>query len=477
MQTLEYPVIPEIGGTEEEERIDIYFSNPVTKVDSFVMALDEHGVRSLMEAVDPFCGILPGSNEYLSNGARFYHDRGIELATPECANPLQQAAYITANAELLIRGLGDYVATLSQNTRQTNVKAVVQRRVIDSEGHTWGCHDNHSIRKPNFEIDVYNDPRVKELFNSYLTSRSFITGAGYIGHDGAYFSQKMMANNAYSAHGTKPSLVNVKTSHGQRLEDRSNDINLFDWATTARIGGMALVVAAAQTPLVKRLTGKSYYQFKLPRSEYNRVPLNADLQLRSSENLTQLVDHQRFVFETILKYFEKDTGQKIPLVYSEIATSILQYCGDVVSVMNGIDDPEKLNDRVDWSNKLSVVRTSVKRKPLERRLTDARSKALDMHYDRITVESIDESSEDEESAVVTRGYGYGLAEEHRLNKQSAIERATIEPPRTTRAYDRVTQALRLGNAVTDCSWDEIRYTRERKPMRPLRFDSYLRTVS
>ena len=120
---------PAMTGTEEEIRLNIVGLDH----DSF-----ERYMFDLLDGIDEFCPTLPGSNEYRANGSRTYFDKkGIELATPEVDNPLDQFIYVNAGINLLTKSLSKFLVSESQLSGREQY-GWMHRRVVDSQDNTWG---------------------------------------------------------------------------------------------------------------------------------------------------------------------------------------------------------------------------------------------------------------------------------------------------------------------------------------------------
>jgi proteasome accessory factor A len=87
-----------------------------------------------------------GTGLFLSNGARFYLDRGHhpEFATPECGDPWEVVRYIRAGEAILL-DLAERVKHQSSGIAEVSVfRCNVE---YDRSGTTWGCHESylHSV--------------------------------------------------------------------------------------------------------------------------------------------------------------------------------------------------------------------------------------------------------------------------------------------------------------------------------------------
>lgn len=446
MEPVKYEgIFPKITGTEEETRSFTYFG--LDKRPPANLALDEVS-REVMAEISPLCGLLPGTKEYRKNGSRIYYDsKGIECATPECDTPSTHATYIAANAELLTQGLFRYITRRAKLRRQP-MTAVLPRRVIDAIGNTWACHDSFFVSTPEYNETVKDEcsPNAA-LWEGFLRSRNFITGAGLVTASGLQYSQKLSKENKFNSYGYSPSLLRVDLEHGQRLETRCNDINLKDWACIARIGGAGLLLAATQSGLASKLRGAKPYQFDEQHLFTNTLSLDEDLRLKPSGTIRYSVDTQRYTVATIL-----DELTDIPPHYRRIGQEILSFCDDFDAVLDGTADFEVLAGRADWAEKLRIIRASIVKNSGRQTPTDARSQAIDQLYDRTVLHAWPTGKTERLDS-----FGQMLARRQGKITQGAIQKAMVSPPHT-RASRRVAKALEFGSQVSQCSWHTLKYT-------------------
>ena len=83
-----------------------------------------------------------GNGLFLSNGARFYLDRGHhpEFATPECGDPWEVVRYVRAGEAILF----DLVQRVRQQSPAISEVSVFRCNVeYDRSGTTWGCHESY----------------------------------------------------------------------------------------------------------------------------------------------------------------------------------------------------------------------------------------------------------------------------------------------------------------------------------------------
>jgi len=443
---------PTITGSEEETRIDCLVNNRI-------LNRTVREAQRLNSFINEFCPALlktPNNEDtYRVNGSRTYIDKGnVELATPETLDPYQHLAYIKANANLLILALEKYTSLLS-TSRNSPITSVYHRRVIDQQGNTWGFHDNYSIHQNADYSTLIKDREMptSRLWEIFLRSRNFITGAMRINPNKVYFSQKLSVPYDFNRYSYINSLLRVDCAHGQRLEIRCNDINLQDQAALNRLGGAALLLAASQTSLVKKiLSQKLISNFYLDENtKWNEIRLNQDLELTASQNLMLNIEVQRLIMKIILDDLESYTNQPIPQVYREIGQKILQFCDDVESVALKNSDIGILLNRSDWATKLYVIRKSIRNNPANRYLGDNISMYHDMLYDQVKI-----SATQGQKPTTALGYGHKFAEKTAIIDPTSITDALTQPPPNSRAQARVEINKRFSESLISNSWELVK---------------------
>ncbi len=443
---------PNITGSEEETRIDFLLNNKLLNKTT----RESQKLNTLINGFCPPLGKNPDNYDtYRVNGSRTYIDKGsVELATPEALNPYQHLAYIKANSGLLISALIKFTSILSAS-HHSQITSLYHRRVIDQKENTWGFHDNFSIHQDaNYDLLINNQQMpMSRLWEIFLRSRNFITGAMRIDPKTAYFSQKLSVPYDFNRYSYVNSLLRVDCAHGQRLEIRCNDINLQDQASLNRIGGTALLLAASQTPLTRKILDKKLINnFPLDENSlWNEISLNQDIELIPSHTLMLNIDAQRLIIKTILENLESYTNQPMPQVYRQIGEKILQFCDDVESVALGNKDIDILFDKSDWATKLYVIRKSIREKPGKRYLGDSISMYQDMLYDQVSI-----SAQPNQEPTIALGYGHKFAEKTAIIDPKLVAEAFTQPPAKSRAQARVMINKRFPDKISKNSWEAVK---------------------
>jgi len=452
-ETVEAP-LPILIGNEEETGMLVDINGVIDEPYDLSNELPRHIPEALMG----------NHNEYLTNGFRVYvggyenmdKPTNIERSTPECTLPSEVTTYIRIGEVLMDRIVENYIkeATIVSDDK-INVR--MQRRVVDSADNRKGCHDNFGIQIPDYSEEpsaIY--PYILE----YISTRQFITGAGHIGKDhGPHYSQKINGLSRLTGHGYYGSVASINSdTDNYRLEIRCNDINISDWATKVRIGGMALVIALNE---VDQLSALKNYTANLSDGQYikriqtlNEIYLFDNGNLEATKMQMRALDFQQRVAELALK--KLGLYVDVPYDYYSLAKEIYDYCDDYRSVIKGSEDFSILADRADWAAKLLAIRSGIERDRdfgIKRDYQDIIAQAMDMKYDFRSIRG-------EAGKIVEKkiGYGYKLRDRglfrNTIPNEQISKRFTV-PPEDTRAKLR-TQLLLDKSIIVD-DWSTIEY--------------------
>lgn len=378
-------------------------------------------------------------------------ETNIERATPECATPEQLSVYVRASEQLLIDIVGNYLATESENI-PGELRARIQRRVVDSSGSRKACHDSFGV-SPESKLGKANHLPPPAL--AHLATRSFITGAGYVRGSGLRYAQKIGGLRMVNGYGYFGSMYRTTKSEGTpRIEARCSDINISDWATTMRVGGMAIAIALNQTPLADTMVGLFPEEAIWQAKDCNRVNLNRDGSFQSSWEQQFAVDFQQGSAELAMTKLLLHCDEVPPELF-KIAKEIYDFCDDYRKVLKGEATIDLLADRADWAAKFATIQRGVvkdRKFGIKRKLTDVISRAADMRYDYIGMSAIDG-----QLMPISYGTGYKLRERGVFNGKTItaedVSLALRRPPANTRAALRSSLIRRYN--VTNCDWNSV----------------------
>lgn len=424
-----------------------------------------------------------GALKFIQNGGLIY-DGGVfnpeeqedvisgvnlERATPECATPAEAATYIQANEQIYVKMLQNYVKSGAEFGYQGTARA--QRRVMDSRGNSRACHDSIEARRSDWLADFEQNETARSVFLTFLQTRSFITGAGYVDDEGMYFAQKVQGLAHLNTYGYVNSAYrNASASDtGPRLEIRCNDINISPWAIQARIGGAALLFTLLQTPIVDRLANEAPLKLNDKQhinnfQRFNKMVLNEEGTIEFTRDVARALDFQERVYEAIDK--ELPDFVEVSDEYQRLIWELRYYCQDFRKVLHGELPIATLADRSDMAAKFDRMldmQHKAKAMGVQRKLGDIASMATDLRYDNITVR-LDNNGR----VQTTYGYAYKRRDNGQFRmtpKPADVEHAMYYPPTTTRANIRGMLIRR--EEIEACDWSSVKYYGQNSPRIPL----------
>ena len=371
------------------------------------------------------------SNVFLENGGRLYLDVGShpEYATPECSNAREAVLHDLAGARILER------LVLAAETRLAEEGVVGRigcfRNNTDSSGNSYGSHENYLVERD------HGFQRMTEALMPFLVSRQVFAGAGKVlaGPKGARFVLSQRADHVWegvsSATTRSRPIINTRdephadAERFRRLHVIVGDSNMSEYAAWLRIATTDLVIRALEeSPVVRELTLEDPIR---AIREISRDPTGTRrVRLANGRELSAL-EIQQFHLEQVERHVAAAPDPDAEHVVAEWRAT-LEALGS---------DPMMLADRLDWVAKLELIDALRARHGLA--LGDARVALVDLAYHDV---------------VRDRGLHH-LRLRHgrsrRLVTDEEIERATDEPPRTTRAALRgrfIREAKRHGRDFT-----------------------------
>jgi proteasome accessory factor A len=334
----------------------------------------------------------------------------------------------------------------------------IHRRVVDAHGNTKGCHDNFGYPK---DLDADTDYDLNSFLISYLQSRSFISGAGYVQSRGFRFAQKIEHTTEienYGYHGRMFRFDAPSESATTRIEIGCSDANVSDWSALMRVGGAALALAVYNSPVYDELeeyvgnyglNGRGVLE---TATAMNRPNHSSNGYLQPSSAVTKAIDFQRRLTDAALNKLQLYAD--LPIEYYKIAEELYTFIDDFEAVMAGRRDLSLLADRADWAAKLLLIQKSIERDRgfgIKREVGDIQSQAQDLRYDLTQI--ITQPNGD---TTVVEGAGIKMRRRG-LFKVTVDEKhvadAMVRPPQTTRAKNR--GQLIKDYAVHSVDWDQV----------------------
>lgn len=390
--------------------------------------------------------------DMLTTGARLYVQgteddcdgpTNIEWASPECASVKQMAQY-NRGGEMFSRQLAQQFAETASILLDEVVNVRMQMRVLDSHGSSKARHDNYG----------YPDKisgRDRQTLVSHLQTRSLVSGAGLVTEEGLFFSQKITTVTVKEKYGFVSSMFRVdKDPISNRLEVRCSDHNISDWATTVRIGSVALAIALGRIEALPVFTRPNHNAITFAKSA-NHLFMNKRGTITPTDDVLAAADYQQQIAELAMDKLPDHADMSDELFL--VAYELQKYCEDFKAYIRGEKHISVLADRSDWAAKFELMmqyRQNDARFNPNSSLTDIKSRMFDLYYDLIQVTG---SSGD---VTIKEGVGYKLRK-LRPNRFSVSEMAasgaSIKPPENTRARLRV-NLMKSGQAIL-ADWDRV----------------------
>jgi proteasome accessory factor A len=373
------------------------------------------------------------SNVFLENGGRLYLDVGShpEYATPECATPREAVLHDVAGARIL-EGLALAAEERLKGEGVTG-RIGLYRNNTDSSGNSYGSHENYLVeRTGGFQ-------RLTDALMPFLVSRQVFAGAGKVlaTPRGPRFVLSQRADHVWegvsSATTRSRPIINTRdephadAERFRRLHVIVGDSNMSEYAAWLRIATTDLVIRAfEESPVARELTLEDPIR---AIREISRDPTGTQrVRLANGREMTGL-EIQQFHLEQVERHLgavqdDDGSGAEVVTEWRLVLETLAR-------------DPMALADRLDWVAKLELIEALRQRHGIA--LSDPRVAMLDLAYHDV---------------LRSRGLHHLRVRHGRtrtLVTDDEVERATTEPPTTTRAALRgrfIREAKRLGRDYT-----------------------------
>jgi proteasome accessory factor A len=353
------------------------------------------------------------SNVFLENGARLYLDVGShpEYATPECDTVYDLVVHDKAG-ERILEGL---LRAAEARLREEGIAGQIYlfKNNTDSAGNSYGSHENYLVSR-------YGEfGRLAEVMIPFFVSRQIYAGAGKVLQTarGALFCIAQRAEHIWegvsSATTRSRPIINTRDEpHAdaekyRRLHVIVGDSNMNEWASYLKIGSTALLLRMAEEGVqIRDMTLEN--PIRAIREISHDVTCRRRVRLANGREISAL-DMQKEYLDKALRWVDRRDDQ----VLKEIA-SMWEH-----AVTNLERDPEQLFRQIDWVAKHRIIERYREKHKLP--LSHPRIALMDLAYHDVN----------RKRGLYYRAEERGMAE--RVCDESDIERATQEPPQTTRA--------------------------------------------
>ena len=377
-------------------------------------------------------------NAVLTNGARYYVDHAHpEYSTPECSNALELVLHDRAGELILRRSMEAAGQLLGPGE-----EIVIYKNNSDGKGNSYGCHENYLIDR------AVPFSRIVHELTPHLVTRQIYTGAGKIGEEVSYggdvppFQLSQRSDFFEEEVGLETTLkrpiINTRDEpHAdpqkyRRLHVIVGDANLSEVATFLKVGVTALVLAMIEDDVHAGRDLKLSQPVAAIRSVSRDTTLRTRVELSSGDALTAL-ELQWELYDLARKY-AAERGLEA-LGSEKVARLVLDRWE---AVLQGLEsDPESLAGQLDWVAKLRLVEAYKNRHGLD--WDDPKLAGIDLQYHDLRPAK----------SLFAR-----LAME-KLVEEGDVDRATIAPPASTRAYFRGRCLERFSSAIVAANWDSV----------------------
>ena len=386
-------------------------------------------------------------NAVLTNGARYYVDHAHpEISTPECLTAREALVFDRA-AEEVVRASMDAANRLLPD----GAEILCHKNNSDGKGNSYGCHENYLVAR-----DV-PFARIVQQITPHFVTRQVVVGAGKVGCEAPglnandvpyqlsqradFFEEEVGLETTL-----KRPIVNTRDephcdpNKYRRLHVIVGDANMSEVATYVKLGGTAIVLAMIEDDVLGDDLALSNPVHAIRQVSYD-PSLQRTVMLRNGQRMTAL-ELQWALVERARKY-ERSHG--LVAVGEEVGREVLSLWEGILTGLEA--DPASVAHQVDWVAKQRLVQGYAERHGA--RPNDARLKALDLQYHDLR----------RDKCLALR---VGL---QTLTDDAEVQRATSQPPLTTRAYFRGRCLAKWPGLIVAANWDSLVFDIGREPLR------------
>jgi proteasome accessory factor A len=355
------------------------------------------------------------SNVFLENGARLYLDVGShpEYATPECDSVVELVTHDKAGERILESLLAAAEARLHEEGIAG--KIFLFKNNTDSAGNSYGCHENYLVsRYGEFQ-------RLADVLIPFFVSRQILCGAGKVlaTPRGAVYCIAQRAEHIWegvsSATTRSRPIINTRdephadAERYRRLHVIVGDSNMSEWSAFLKVGATDLVLAMVEEATVLRdLTLEN--PIRAIREISHDMSCRRKVRLANGREASAL-DIQREYFEKAARFVDRRDAD-------ETSKRVVDMWGHVLEAIES-QELDRIGRQVDWVTKYLMIERARARHNLP--LSHPKVALMDLTYHDVNRK---------------RGLYYLLERNgsvERVCDDRAIDRATQEPPQTTRA--------------------------------------------
>ncbi len=355
------------------------------------------------------------SNVFLENGARLYLDVGShpEYATPECDTILDLVAHDKAGERILEALLAAAEVRLHEEGISGDV--YLFKNNTDSAGNSYGCHENYLIERQG------EFARMADTLIPFFVTRQVVCGAGKVLHGprGAHFCISQRAEHIWegvsSATTRSRPIINTRdephadAERFRRLHVIVGDSNMSEWTTFTKIGITDLVLRMVEDNAVMRdLTLEN--PIRAIREISHDLSCTRKLKLVNGRELTA-IEIQSEYCDRVAKFVDRRGSDRLSAGLLEEWRTTLEALRD--------SRQDELVRKVDWVTKRTLIERYRAKHSLP--LSHPKVALIDLAYHDVNR---------------ARGLYYVLERAGKVDRavnDERIEKATHDPPQTTRA--------------------------------------------
>ena len=395
-------------------------------------------------------------NAVLTNGARYYVDHAHpEMSTPEVRTPREAVIWDRAGEEIIRQSMA-----AAQRLVPDGAEILIHKNNSDGKGNSYGCHENYLVDRG------LPFGKVISAVMAHFVTRQVFAGAGKVGcelpgmpSDSMPFQLSQRADFFEEEVGLETTvrrpIVNTRdephcdASKYRRLHVIAGDANMSEVATFLKVASTAMLLAAVEDEPTMELPALANPVRAITQISHDTT-LSAVVSTYEGTTVRAL-DVQWQLFEIARSWVERTGGEAVGEADCALA---LQHWEHILSGLES--NPLTVADRVDWVAKQRLINAYAERHNVVP--GSAALRAIDLQYHDMRPSK----------GLASR---CGLVT---LVDDDEVQRATTQPPTSTRAYFRGRCVERYGNDIIAANWDSMVFDIGADPLRRVPMDDPLR---
>lgn len=395
-------------------------------------------------------------NAVLTNGARYYVDHAHpEMSTPEVRTPREAVIWDRAGEEIIRQSMA-----AAQRLVPDGAEILIHKNNSDGKGNSYGCHENYLVDRG------LPFGKVISAVMAHFVTRQVFAGAGKVGcelpgmpSDSMPFQLSQRADFFEEEVGLETTvrrpIVNTRdephcdASKYRRLHVIAGDANMSEVATFLKVASTAMLLAAVEDEPTMELPALANPVRAITQISHDPT-LSAVVSTYEGTTVRAL-DVQWQLFEIARSWVERTGGEAVGEADCALA---LQHWEHILSGLES--NPLTVADRVDWVAKQRLINAYAERHNVVP--GSAALRAIDLQYHDMRPSK----------GLASR---CGLVT---LVDDDEVQRATTQPPTSTRAYFRGRCVERYGNDIIAANWDSMVFDIGADPLRRVPMDDPLR---